>query len=254
MRGRRGRRAAGGCAATAADPGAAALLGAQAAGSVLVCAVQLDRLGRAGLLAGGPPTRPAVRLLLARGTPALGLTLGLAVALRSDRYVLGAFAGPAAVGVYSLAATLSEVPRVVPLAVGQLFVRHVATGGRSMARWILGSVLAAAVGGVLVAVAGWGADRAGFGEAFEPARSLLLVLVVAEVALRPDAVASRGLIGDGRTRAAGAFGLAASIAAVGCYLLGARLGGSTGLAVSCVALYCGLSGCAVVLFRRGVAR
>jgi O-antigen/teichoic acid export membrane protein len=242
-------------AAAAADPGAAALLGAQAAGSALVCAVQLGRLGRAGLLAGGPPTRSAVRLLLGRGMPALGLTLGLAVALRSDRYVLGAFAGPAAVGVYSLAATLSEVPRVVPQAAGQLFVRHVALGGgRPLARWVSGSVLAAAAGGLLVAAAGSILIVPVFGEQFEPARSLLLVLVVAEACFAPYAVASRGLIGDGRTRAAGAFGLAASIAAVGCYLLGARLGGSTGLAVGCVALYCGLSAGAVVLFRRGVAR
>ena len=242
-------------AAAVTGPHASVLLGAQAAGSALVCVVQLGRLRRAGLLAAGMPTRPAVRALLARGTPALGLTLGLAVALRSDRYVLGVFAGPAAVGVYSLAATLSEVPRVVPQAVGQLFVRHVALGGGArLARWISGSVLAAAVGGLLVAAGGWLLIVPVFGETFEPARAMLLVLVVAEVCFAPYAVASRGLIGDGRTRAAGAFGLAASVAAVGCYLLGARLGGSMGLAAGCVALYCGLSARAVVLFRRGMPR
>jgi O-antigen/teichoic acid export membrane protein len=157
--------------------------------------------------------------------------------------------------VYSLAATLSEVPRVVPQAVGQLFVRHVALGsGARLARWVSGSVLAAAVGGLLVAAGGWLLIVPVFGETFEPARSMLLVLVVAEACLAPYLVASRGLIGDGRTRAAGAFGLAASVVAVGCYLLGARLGGSMGLAAGCVALYCGLSARAVVLFRRGGRR
>ena len=47
---------------------------------------------------------------------------------------------------------------------------------------------------------------------------------------------------------------AAGLAAVGSFLLGARLGGSMSLAVSCVALYCGLSAGAVALFRRGVRR
>ncbi len=246
--------AAGGLAAllaasVAAGAGAAGLLAAQAGGAALVCAAQLGRLRGAGLLVVRRPRWPAVRLLLARGVPALGLTLGLAVALRSDRYVLGALAGPAAVGVYSVAATLSEVSRVVPHAVGQFFVRHVALGGRYLVRWVSLSVLAATAGGAVVAAAGWLLIVPVFGVPFDQARSLLLVLVVAEACLAPYAVASRGLIGSGRTRVAGVFGIAASVAAVGCYLLGARLGGSTGLAVSCAALYCGLSAAAVALFR-----
>lgn len=241
--------------AVAADPAAPVLLGAQAAGTALVCAIQLAPLARAGLLPAGPAAGGAVRLLLARGLPALGLTFGLALALRCDRYVLGAFAGPAAVGVYSLAATVSEVPRVVPQAVGQLFVRHVALGGAGhLTRWLSRAAVAAAAGGLVVAAGGWLLITPVFGADFEPARSMLLVLVVAEVCFAPYAVASRGLIGHGRTRAAGGLGLAASIAAIGCYVLGASLGGGTGLAFGCVALYCGLSTYAVVLFRRGAVR
>ncbi|OLF08244.1 lipopolysaccharide biosynthesis protein, partial [Actinophytocola xanthii] len=231
---------------------AAALLGAQAAGSALVCATQLVALGRAGLLVRDRPGRVALRLLVARGAPVLGLTLGLAVALRADRYVLGALAGPAAVGVYSLAATLSEVSRVVPQAVGQFFVHHVALGGRLLARWVALPVVAAGAGGVVVAALGWVLVVPVFGVPFEQARELLPVLVVAEACFAPYAVASRGLIGGGRTRSAGALGLAAAVAAVACYLLGARVGGSTGLAVSCVVLYSGLSAAAVTLFLRRV--
>jgi O-antigen/teichoic acid export membrane protein len=249
--------AAGGLAALAATAsvtgdGAAALLGAQGTGSALVCAVQLLALRRAGLLVRDRPHRLALRLLVARGAPVLGLTLGLAVALRADRYVLGALAGPAAVGVYSLAATLSEVSRVVPQAVGQFFVHHVALGGRYLARWVALPVAAAGAGGAVAAALGWVLIVPVFGAPFEQARGLLLVLVVAEACFAPYAVASRGLIGGGRTRVAGALGLTAAVAAVGCYLVGAHLGGGTGLAVGCVLLYSGLSAAAVTLFlRRG---
>jgi O-antigen/teichoic acid export membrane protein len=237
-------------AAVAGGAGAAGLLAAQAAGTAVVCLVQLHGLGRIGLLGAGRPEGAAVRLLVGRGAPALGLTLGLAVALRSDRYVLGAVAGPAAVGVYSVAATLSEVSRVVPQAVGQFFVRHVALGGSGRLNvWVSRAALFSALGGVVVATAGWVLVVPVFGMPFAHARELLLVLVVAETCLAPYVVASRGLVGGGRTRVAGAFGLAAGVASVGCYVLGVKLGGSMGLAVSCVALYCGLSAVAVALFR-----
>jgi O-antigen/teichoic acid export membrane protein len=235
---------------------ATVLLLVQSLGMAVAGSGQLRGLERRGLLTVGRPPAGAVGALVAKGAPALGLSLGLAVALRADRYILGAISGTATVGIYSLAATLSEIPRILPQAVGQLFVRDVALGlGRQrLARLVRLSTGAAAVCGGATAGLGWMLIVPVFGEEFTGARSLLLLLVVAETCFAPYAVASRGLLGGGWIRTAGAFGLAATAVAIACYLAGARLGGSAGLAVSCAILYGFLSAASLVLFCRRTAR
>ncbi|MET1074468.1 MAG: hypothetical protein ABWY11_17605 [Umezawaea sp.] len=229
---------------------AAVLLLAQGAGTAVGWCVQLRSLRLAGLLVTGRPVPRDVAHLVGKGAPALGLTLGLAVALRADRYVLGAVAGTAAVGVYSLAATVSEVSRLFPQAIGQLFLRDVALGGgrRRLFRWVVLSVVTTTVFGAAVVAIGGPLIEPLFGPQFAGAPRLLLLFVVAEVCFAPYAVASRGLLGGGWTRIAGAFGGAAVVVAITCYVLGARLGGSTGLAIGCAILYGGLSAASVWLF------
>lgn len=167
--------------------------------------------------------------MLRHGFRALGLTMGLALALRADRYVLGAVAGAATVGIYSVAATLSEGPRVVPAALGQLVNREVALGGglSRVARARRTALLAAALIGLVVAVGGWFLIVPVFGEAFADARPLLLVLLVAEVAFAPFAVASRALLGGGWMTTAGLLGAAGSVVALILFALAIPSGART---------------------------
>src|SRR5207302_4556569 len=96
---------------------ASAVLLAQAVGMVLVGAAELLGLRRAGLVTLTRPDPAQIRSLLRQGTPALGLTVGLMVALRADRYFLGVDTGAATVRVYSPTSTLSEIARMLPVAV-----------------------------------------------------------------------------------------------------------------------------------------
>lgn len=224
----------------------------QGIGGVVAWFVRVPALRRRGLLVPGRPRWHDVKKLVGGGLPTLCATIGLAVALRCDRYVLGAVHGPAAVGVYSLAATLSEVARMVPQAVGQLVMRDAAARGadRSPPRQIGVALVAAVVGGAVVAVASWFLIGPVFGAEFAGAAPVLVVLVVAEVCFAPYAVSSRGLLGGGRVRSAALLGAAASLTAPLAYLVGVTWAGTVGLAVACVAVYAALSVGGHLLYRR----
>jgi len=243
-------------AAAAFADSAAALLLAQAGGAAIGCACQLGPLRAANLLCAGAVARRDVTRLLTAGFPTLGLSVGLAVALRADRYVLGAAAGTAAVGVYSLAATLIEIPRLVPHAVGQLFMRDAALGAdrARLSRSLLLSTVSAAIGAVLVVLCGWMLVVPVFGAEFAAVPGLLVILAVAEVCYAPFSIANRGLLGGGWTRTAGALGVAGSAGALVIYVVTANAAGSAGVAVGSVLVYAGLSLGAWHLLRRHLAR
>jgi O-antigen/teichoic acid export membrane protein len=221
----------------------AAVLAAQAAGMLVVALFEIAALRRAGLVTLSLPGAAAVRSLLVRGLPALGLTVGMALALRADRYLLGAVAGTAAVGVYSLAATVSEMSRILPTALGQLFLRDVSLGHgmARLRRTCKVAVVAATVGGVLVLLSGWLLIVPVFGVEFADAPRLLVVLTFAEVCFAPYAITSRGLLGGGWTRTACLFGIGGSVAALVVYSITAGVGGSMGVAVGSVIIYGALS-------------
>lgn len=237
-------------------PSAWTLMLAQGTGMLLAVTLQVARLRSAGLLRFQRPGREAVSDLLRRGWRALGLTLGFALALRLDRYVLGSIAGPAAVGVYSVASTLGQVPRMVPNAIGQIVTRDVAADdgsfrpGRAVGR---AAVAVVACSGV-VAVAGSLVIVPLLGPEFAGATPLLLLLLVAEIAFAPYAVVSRAMLGAGWMGAAGAFGLAWSAAAVVLFVVTVRLWGSLGAALACMALYAGISVSSWMLLSRRLAR
>ena len=222
---------------------ASTLLLAQGLGMVTVAAVQGARLRVVRLVVFRTPGRHELSDLLRHGFRALGLTMGLALALRADRYVLGAVSGAAMVGVYSVAATLSEGPRVVPAALGQIVNREVALGcGLSrVVRARRSALLAATLMGLLVAVGGWFLIVPIFGAEFADARPLLLVLLVAEIAFAPFAVASRGLLGGGWMASAGLLGAGGSVAALILFALAIPLWDGYGAAIACVLTYAGLS-------------
>ena len=233
---------------------ATAVLLAQALGMALVGAAEVRGLRLTGLVALTRPHRGEIRSLLRQGTPALGLTVGLVVALRADRYLLGVAVGAAAVGVYSLAATLSEISRLLPAAAGQLYLRATSTGqgARRLRPTTMFAVGAATVCGLAVLALGWVLIVPVFGPGFGPARPLLAVLAVAEVCLAPYSVASRGLLGGGWTTAAGVLGACGSVLAVAVYAVSARAAGALGVALGSVLVYGGLSLAAGELLRRRV--
>ncbi|GAB2962773.1 hypothetical protein GCM10027280_59560 [Micromonospora polyrhachis] len=231
------------------------LLLAQGVGMLVVAAVQTAHLSVVKLLAARAGDRTELSSLLCSGGWALGLTTGLAVTLAADRYALGAFAGPATVGVYSVASSLSGMPRLIPTALGQILNREVASGGgrgvalraRRLAVW------SAIVLGLGVAAGGWLLIVPVFGAGFADARPLLLVLLVAEVAFAPFAVASRALLGGGWMGTAGVLGVGSGVAAAGVFAVGVRLWGAYGAALASVALYGGMSLVSWRLLRRRLA-
>lgn len=89
----------------------------------------------------------------------LGSTVAAAVAGRIDRIVLAALSTTAAVGTYATAATMADVPWVLPIAIAPMIVRATAACGDTSAwkRWyprVLGATAALAIvvlaGGALV--------------------------------------------------------------------------------------------------------
>jgi hypothetical protein len=242
-------------AALAHGRSAAPALFGQGAGILVGATYEVWALRRDGLATFHFPAPGEMSALWRRGAPALGLTIGSSLAFRADRYVLGAFAGPAAVGVYSLAATCGEVPRLLYTAVAQWFQRQ-ATLGRRHAP--LGKAIAVACGiaavlAVPIAAAGWLLIVPVFGSDFAAGRSLLLVLLIAEILFAPYLVACRGLLGRGWIRTAGLLGLAGSGVSLVCYPVFAKVDGAMGLAVGSGLLYLGLSVSSVVLFGRRTA-
>jgi len=233
------------------DRSAALALFGQGAGILTGAAFEVWALRRDGLAHFGRPEQGEMSALWRRGAPALGLTVGSALAFRADRYVLGAFAGPAAVGVYSLAATFGEVPRLLYTAVAQWFQRQAALGRRHapLGKAILLACGIAAVVSVPIAVAGWLLIVPVFGAEFAPGRSLRLVLLAAEILFAPYLVAARGLLGRGWIRTAGTLGLASSGVSLAVYAISAKADGAMGLALGSGVLYLGLSVVSIALFR-----
>jgi O-antigen/teichoic acid export membrane protein len=230
---------------------ASVLLLAQGLGMTFMAVTQASHLHRHGLLTFRRPARRDMLDLLWSGSPALGLTVGLAITLKADRYILGAVAGASAVGVYALVSTLSELPRLIPASFGQVVMRETAVGItlRRARRAVGAAVIAAAVIGVAVAAGGSLLLGPVFGPEFADASPLLLVMLVAELAFAPFAVASRGLLGGGHTRMAGTIGVVGGLVAVLLFIVLIPVWGTYGAAASCLTVYGGMSLVSWRLFR-----
>lgn len=176
-------------------------IGIGAFGQAFVSVVLLERSGHAIR-----PIffRPDWVELIWHGVPALGLTFGQAVVLRIDRILVGLFLAASAAGVYSIAATASEVVWLVPVALSQVLFHRVAAASidASSAKWARIVSLAIAVGTAasLFVIAPFAIDRI-VGPAFEGAVTPMRVLLLAAVFLasyQVDALtlAARGRIGQ----------------------------------------------------------
>lgn len=225
------------------QPSAGAVLLGQGLGMFAPSLLGVRRLRRAGTISFGRTDRTALRTLVRTGVPGLGLVLGQAVTYRADRYLVGAFCGPAVLAVYALAATLSELTRVIPTAVAQVLMRRVSVGAGAenrvpALRHATAGALSAAV---VVGIGGWLLIPPIFGDEFAGARGLIVVLLVAEIVFGPCIVAQYGLLGGGWTRTVGLIGLVGGLCAIPVYALGAALGADEGVAAAAIVLYAALS-------------
>ena len=117
------------------------------------------------------------------GIPGIAVDLSAILTFRLDRYLLGLFLGPAAVGVYSVAATAPEILRLPALAMGQPIFHRLASGTAKVedfARTRLYCLMVTAVlaaGAFLLAPFG---VRVFFGSQYAGAVTPLRILLLAE--------------------------------------------------------------------------
>lgn len=149
-------------------------------------------------------------MLLRRGAPALGLTAGQSLTFRLDRFVIAFLIGPVAVGIYSVAAAISEILRIVPAGFGQIAMFRTASrsiGQRELdrARRIILIVMIPCL-----ATLAWFAPLVidvTFGPEFNGAVTPLRILLLGEIAIMSFQIDSRILAGRGLTKASGVSGM-----------------------------------------------
>lgn len=223
------------------------------AGSLLVqSAVGLVALGRDGRLS-LTYRRSAHAGLVRAGLPALPYLSATLVTSRLDRYLVGALGGVAAAGVYSVAATASEVCRPLPTALGQVLLYGRASGRiprhlERRARTLVTCMIVATL--VLVGLVAEPLVRGLFGTDFLGAVWPLRILLLGEVFISVWLVDSRILIGSGRMGAASATTVLSSVVLVVGDLILVPPFGIEGAAVASVVAYAAAAGGAAWLLRR----
>jgi len=160
-----------------------AYVGAMVAGNMFQVVLALGAL-RPVVGSVQPRFEPAAwRPILRTGAPGIAVDLSSILTFRLDRYLLGLLLDPAAVGVYSVAATAPEVLRLPALALGQpIFHRLASRTARveDFARTRLYCLLLTAALAVVTFVAAPFAVRVLFGDQYSDAVTPLRVLLLAE--------------------------------------------------------------------------
>lgn len=222
------------CAALMADGDAALVVAAQAVsqGGVLVFAAVAAT--RASALAWTRPSPARIGILIGQGMRSLALPLAIVVVSRFDRIVLAVFDTAAAVAVYALAATIVEITRLAPTAIGQFTTREVAIGTNwhQLRHRMIQAGGAAAVGGVGLAVVTFVTVPLVFGSAYAEAVPLTAGLLVSEIMSALVIVSNLAIIGGGWSVEAIRLSIVAIGVAVPAYAFGAMLGGMYGVAIA----------------------
>jgi O-antigen/teichoic acid export membrane protein len=139
---------------------------------------------RSGLLKRPVRAEQQWRAHLRKSLPALLQTSAQAAIIRGDRLVLGVMAGTAAVGIYGVAATMTEVLWLVPLSLGNALFHRIAGGTlspREQRRIRAGNLLIAALSTAALALIGPTVIVVVFGSEFSRAATPLRILCVAAV-------------------------------------------------------------------------
>lgn len=159
------------------------------------------------------------KLLLRSGAPGTALSVAQMLTFRLDRYVVGIFLNPAAVGVYSVAAAIPELLRIPSFALSYSFFYRIASGKatpedfRRLRRWfVLMAVVLSAATFLLAPVL----IRTAFGSTYADSVGPLRILLLAEVGVtifHLDAFSLAGLNRIGHAAAAAVAGLAVVVVA-----------------------------------------
>jgi O-antigen/teichoic acid export membrane protein len=178
-------------------------VGAMLGGTLGQVAVSLVILGYRDFLVWPSFSAAGWLALVAKGIPAIGLTFGQAATLRIDRILIGLFLTASPVGIYSVAATGTEVVWLIPTALSQVLFQKFASKSvdlRSATRARVVSLafgLATAV--VIFAIAPPAIDLlvgAKFAGAVVPLRILLVAaLLLSSYQLDAFSLAAHGRIG-----------------------------------------------------------
>lgn len=213
---------------------AAAFILAQYGAMTLVTIVSLRGALRAGYLAMGRVHGAQVWELIRRGLATMILPLAIVIITRADRVILGAATTAVAVAIYGLAATYTEMLRVVPTAIAQISTLRVAKGGgwKSVSGLALMSLVMTTSMAALLWVCVKVFTVPLFGEEYEPAVQLTLIMLPAEVLYSLIILGNLILIGGQWVRISTAIGVVASTVAVGLYIAGAAIGETAGLAIT----------------------
>lgn len=164
-----------------AEPNVVGFVGLLAAGMTIPAVGAVWDLHRNGRSMRPVFDRPGWRRLIRTGVPSLSTIISESATFRIDRLILGLFRNPAAVGIYSAAATASEMFRFIPWSINQLVFYEVVVGRLSKRRLrhirflTIGAMVI--VAGVGALIAPWMIETLlgpSFGDAVEPFRILLL--------------------------------------------------------------------------------
>jgi O-antigen/teichoic acid export membrane protein len=197
------------------------------------------------------------RQLIRTGLPFLGFNIGQVVAFRADRYLLGMLAGPAATGLYSVAATPAELLRLPVTSLSQIMMQRTAAEGPSRRAVVRACVLAALItippAGAVFLFAGhlvvWL-----FGPRYEAATGVLQVLVLSELFVALFLLLSRVAAGAGIARSTGVATGVGAIVGIGSLCALAPRYGEVGAAWASLCGYAVMAGALVVpVFRRARA-
>jgi O-antigen/teichoic acid export membrane protein len=183
---------------------------------------------------GGPPALdlPLLRVTLAFAVRFQGILVAQTVSFRADQWVLGASHGPAALGVYSLAVSVSEVATYLASARGMTVFRSAARGTSGSARRLVAEVVAVtAASAALVAAIGVWAIPLVFGEGFRDAVGLLALLLPGTVGLGLLRVCGNELSGRGRPGVVAVVAIAQAVGLLGAFLLLVPDGGGRAAAI-----------------------
>ncbi len=200
--------------------------------------------------------RDAWKLLLRSGLAGTTLSLAPLLTLRADRYIVGLFLNPNAVGIYSVAAAVPELLRVPAAALSNSFFYRIASGlahPHDFARLRRSFILLSAVLSGLTFVAAPALVRLVFGERYLGAVGPLRVLLLAEIGVsvfQLDGFTLAGLNRIPQAALAAAAGLVV-VTASDFALIPAF--GINGAAWASVLGYSVMGGMAALLLRRQVA-
>lgn len=184
-----------------------------------------------------------LRSLLWFSAPAIGLQLGLWVAWRGDRLILGVVSGPTEVGIYATASTMADIPWVIAAAVSAVLTNRVSASQdyRLVQRYRrLTFIATAAASLVITPIAAW-ILICYLGGEFRRGLPALLILAPAALLLASTQIDLAGCMAVSDLKAGARIGLQGAVVLVLTAFPLSYFFGSTGCAIASACAYAAMS-------------